>query len=159
MVGKSIDKVLFYQLLLMLAAQRSADFVGVGLIVYNTVEDLPVVPLGARLVADLSLPISGTMSVMRALTSLGTRGNSMHDGFHLIEAASGNLTHVAQFVSPPLDAALANPLAFWPQGARQMTALLISTLPQVDLAAVVSADGNVHLYENGMEDRMERLSE
>jgi hypothetical protein len=49
----------------------------------------------------------------------------MHDGFHLIEAKSGDLTHIAQFVSP-LDVALANPLAVWPQGARQMTAKLIS---------------------------------
>lgn len=78
----------------------------------------------------------------------------MHDGFHLIEAKSGDLTHIAQFVSPPLDVALANPFAVWPQGARQMTALLISTLPQVETAAVISAEGYVHIYENGLEGKI-----
>ena len=30
-----------------------------------------------------------------------------------------------------------------------MTALLISTLPQVDFSVIISAEGSLHLYENG----------
>lgn len=144
-----IDRARFRKLLLKLAANRPADFVGLGVIAYSTIEGLPVVPLGSVPNAQPDLPVSGENNVMLTLASLATRRSTRHDGFHLIEANSGNLTHVAQFVSPPLDAALANPRTDWPHGARQMTALLISTLPQVEIAAVVSADGNVQLYENG----------
>lgn len=146
-----IERAEIQRILIGLAAQRPADFVGLGVIVYRSIVDLPVVPLGSRLNIDIKLPISGASNVMKTLASLATRGSSMHDGFHLINACSGDLTHIAQFVSPPLDFALANPLAIWPTGARQMTALLISSLPQVEFAAVVSATGGVQLYENGME--------
>lgn len=150
--GSLINKLWLHQLLTRLVAQRSTDFVGIGVIAYRTIENLPVVPLGSRLNADKGLPISGTDDVFKVLAMLATRGSSMHDGFHLIEAKSGDLTHIAQFVSPPLDVALANPLAVWPQGARQMTAKLISTLPQVEAAAVISAEGYIHIYKNGFED-------
>jgi len=115
---------------------------------------LPVVPLGVRLDADPDLPISGTDHVLKALGILATRGSIMHDGFHLLEAKSGDLTHIAQFVSPPLDVAQTNPYAVWPQGARQMTAQLISTLSQVEAAAVISSDGCIHIYKNGREENI-----
>lgn len=149
--GRFINKLRLQQLLLRLAAQRSNDFVGIGIIAYRTIENLPVVPLGSRLDADPDLPISGADRVLNVLALLATRGSIMHDGFHLIEAKTGDLTHIAQFVSPPLNVALANPFTVWPQGARQMTALLISTLPQVEAAAVISAEGGIHIYENGFE--------
>ncbi len=149
-----INKLWLQQLLTRLATQRSTDFVGIGIIAYRTIESLPVVPLGPRLGSDSNLPISGTDHVLNALAMLATRGSIMHDGFHLIEAKSGDLTHIAQFVSPPLDVALSNPFAVWPQGARQMTAQLISTLPQVEVAAVISAEGYIHIYENGFEDKV-----
>jgi len=148
-----IDKICLQKKLSRLAAKRTSDFVGLGVIAYNNIEGLPVVPLGSHLDACLNLPISGESNVMNALSSMATRGSCMHDGFHLIEVNSGSLTHVAQFVSPPLCPALANPLATWPQGARQMTALLISTLPQVDFSAVVSVDGHLHFYEDGVEEK------
>ncbi|HHQ4734435.1 hypothetical protein ACET9K_12675 [Aeromonas enteropelogenes] len=152
--GRIIDKLRLSELLLSLSARRPDDFVGLGLIVYSAIENLPVVPLGARLDAGRDLPITGANNVISTLALLATRGSSMHDGFHLIDAKSGNLTHIAQFVSPPLDAALANPLAIWPQGARQMTALLISILPQVEVAAVISAAGDIHIYKNGVEGKV-----
>lgn len=147
-----IDKSGIQGLLLKLAEQRSADFVGLGVIAYKTFAGLPVVPLGSHMNSYLGLPIVGARNVMSTLASLATQSSIMHDGFHLIEASSGDLTHVAQFVSPPLNAALANPLAAWPQGARQMTALLVSTLPQVEFSAVVSANGNVQIYVGGKEE-------
>ncbi len=146
-----IDRASFHKLLLKLAADRQADFVGIGIIAYSTLEGLPVVPLGSVSNAQLDLPVSDKNNVMIVLSSLATRQSARHDGFHLIEANSGNLTHIAQFVSPPLGPALANPHAAWPHGARQMAAILISTLPQVEIAGVVSADGDVQLYENGVQ--------
>lgn len=134
-----------------LTAQRSTDFVGLGIIAYSTIEGLPVVPLGSHFDSEQNLPISGISNVMSTLSMLATSGSVMHDGFHLIDAKSGDLTHIAQFVSPPLAVALASPSADWPRGARQMTALLISTLPQVEVAAVISAAGNVQLYKDGIE--------
>ncbi|MEQ5127753.1 hypothetical protein ABN225_13235 [Providencia alcalifaciens] len=137
-----------------LTTQRPDNFMGLGIILYTTTEGLPVVPLGSRLDSERNLPISNTSNVVNALASLATRESTMHDGFHLIEAKSGDLTHIAQFVSPPLSVALANPSANWPQGARQMTALLISTLPQVEVAAVISAEGSVQLFEDGIEQKI-----
>lgn len=138
-------------MLLKLAADRPVDFVGIGIIAYSAIEGLPVVPLGSESNAQIDLPISGESNITKALSLLATRRNARHDGFHLIDSNSGDLTHIAQFVSPPLDAVGANPHAAWPHGARQMAALLISTLPQVDITAVVSADGNIQLYEKGIQ--------
>ena len=97
----------------------------------------------------LALPIENVGEVERALSALAIRQSGHHDGFHLVEASSGRLTHVSQFVSPPLAIALANPDATWPRGARQMTALLISTIPQVNMAGVITMDGEVLIYMNG----------
>ncbi len=155
--GRFINKLWLQQLLTKLATQRSTDFVGIGIIAYRTIDSLPVVPLGAGHDTYLDLPISGTDLVLKTLSMLATRRNVMHDGFHLIEVKSGDLTHVAQFVSPPLDIVLANPSAVWPKGARQMTAQLISTLPQVEAAAVISAEGCIHIYENGFEDNISEI--
>ena len=110
-------------------------------------------PLGTRSKLLAQLPTCGFANVIATLASLATRGSISHDGFHLIDANNGNLTHIAQYVSPPLDLALANPSAIWPQGARQMTALLVSTLPQVDVAAVISTEGKIKFYENGIEQK------
>jgi len=144
-----IDRKDFFESLQELAANRPDDFVGLGVIVYLTLEGLPVAPLGAVLSTQPELPIYGEENVMKVLATLATRRSAQHDGFHLIDAERGGLTHVAQFVSPPLEAALANRSANWPSGARQMTALLISLMPQVVFSAIVTADGEVQLYENG----------
>jgi hypothetical protein len=79
--GRLINKLWLHQLLTRLVAQRSTDFVGIGVIAYRTIENLPVVPLGSRLNADKGLPISGTDDVFKVLAMLATRGSSMHDGF------------------------------------------------------------------------------
>lgn len=120
-----------------------------GLIAYNSLDRLPVVPLGTLIDSGINLPVRGMQHVIETLSILSSRGCTMHDGFHLLSARSGDLTHIAQFVSPPLRIALENPAQNWPLGARQMTALLISTLPQVDFSVVISAEGSLHLYENG----------
>lgn len=144
-----IDREHFCESLQELAANRPDDFVGLGVIAYLTLEGLPVAPLGAIESTQPELPIYGEANVMKVLATLATRRSGRHDGFHLIDAGRGALTHVAQFVSPPLEAALISGSANWPSGARQMTALLISLMPQVVFSAVVTADGEVQLYENG----------
>jgi hypothetical protein len=144
-----IDRKHFCGLLQELAANRTDDFVGLGAIFYLTMVGLPVASLGVIESCKPELPICGEENVIKALATLATRRNPQHDGFHLIDAESGELTHVAQFVSPPLEAALASRRTNWPSGARQMTALLISLMPQVAFSAVVTADGEVQLYWNG----------
>lgn len=144
-----INREYFFESLQELAANRPDDFVGLGVIVYLTLEGLPVAPLGAMLDTQPELPIYGKEKVMKVLATLATRRSAQHDGFHLIDAVGGELTHLAQYVSPPLGAALVNRSDNWPSGARQMTALLISFMPQVAFSAVVTAYGEVQLYENG----------
>jgi len=144
-----IDRKHFCGLLQELAENRTDDFIGLGVIFYLTMVGLPVVPLGVIESTQPELPIFGEKNVMKVLATLATRRNPQHDGFHLIDAESCELTHVAQFVSPPLETALVNRRTNWPSGARQMTALLISLMPQVAFSAVVTADGKVQLYWNG----------
>lgn len=144
-----IDRARFFDLLMKVAVNRPADFVGLGVIAYSTTEGLPVFPLGRAVHAQADLPVHGEEQVMNALSSIATRNNPQHDGFHLINGENGDLTHLAQFVSPPLDKACAHLRENLPNGARQMTALLISLMHQVLFAAVVTADGNVQMYIKG----------
>lgn len=147
MTIRYLVKELFPQLII----QKPTDFVGLGIIIYNEIQGLPIIPLGSHLNARPKLPISGIVNISSTLASLATRANPMHDGFHLIEASTGNLTHIAQFVSPPLDSTFSNQMTTSPQGARQMTALLTSALPHVVISAAISSNGTMHLYENGKE--------
>lgn len=144
-----IDRTHFFDLLLALSENRSEDFVGLGIIVYSALEGLPVIPLGTDAGWSPVLPVRGEKSVISTLSALATRQSRRHDGFHLINAETGDLTHLAQFVSPPLDAAGRTPPEANPNGARQMTALLTSSLPQVDFTAIVTAEGDVQLYSGG----------
>lgn len=154
-----IDREHFYDLLLALSANRSEDFVGLGVIVYSAFQGLPVISLGTDASSPPTLPVRGEKDVMSMLSILATRQSEHHDGFHLINAETGDLTHLAQFVSPPLDAAHRNPLVHTVNGARQMTALLASTMPQVEFTAIVTAEGDVQFYCGGTQALTRRTRE
>ncbi len=125
-----------------------SDFVGLGLIFYSSLEGLPVFPLGDQ-AAISGLPIQEEEKIKNYLLAISCRSSHWHDGFHLLDVRSGELTHVAQFVSPPLDFVRANPDCRWPSGARQMAALLASTLPQVVSSVVVPTTGHIQVYKAG----------
>lgn len=131
-----------------IANSPPSDFVGLGLIFYQSLEGLPVSPLGDQ-GALSGLPLQEEEEIKNYLLAISCRSSHWHDGFHLLNARSGQLTHVAQFVSPPLDFVRANPGCRWPSGARQMAALLASTLPQVVSSVVVPTTGPIQVYQAG----------
>lgn len=123
-----------------------SQFTGVGLIFYSPPLELPIVALRGEEPAPVKLPLKGR-AVVEALADMSTFASLWHDGFHLLEAETLTLTHLAQFVSPPI-AAFRGKL---PQrgGARHMTAALSSLVNGVDSAAVLTADGRASIYRGG----------
>ena len=136
------------EFLAQLASNPSSDFVGLGLIFYSSFDGLPVFPLGNQAVLA-GLPLQEEEEIKNYLLDISRRSSPWHDGFHLLDVRSGQLTHVAQFVSPPLDFARTTPAHRWPSGARHMAALLASTLPQVVSSVVVPTTGPIHVYQAG----------
>lgn len=125
-----------------------ADFSGTGVIFYDHLEDLPFVALGADVPARPKLPITGIENIAPVLAQVSSLTSSFHDGFHFIDVRREKLTHLAQFVSPPLPSMVedAAPNA---SGARHMTALLSSRVRGIVGVGVLASAGNVYYYQGG----------
>ena len=129
-------------------ANAPATFSGLGLIFYNPPLSLPVITLGYESLFLPPLPIVGADVIAQILARISVAESPWHDGFHLIDAQSVEMTHVSQFFSPPLEAAhysVSDP----PIGARHMAAMLGSTLPTVDVTALLTKRGDLILFKNG----------
>jgi hypothetical protein len=127
---------------------RSESFSGVGLVFYSHLAELPSVPLGQRNAIKPDLPIFGVDEISRVLVKVSDHDSPWHDGFHMIDTQSHSLTHLSQFLAPPVKdfAQLPEDL---PSGARQMTALLTSLIPGIRYVGVLSMGDEITLYENG----------
>jgi hypothetical protein len=134
------------QVLRAIADLRSQDFSGVGVVFYERLAYLPHLQLtdssvkaepGRFAEVDLAIALS-TVSVM---------SSPLHDGFHFIDARSWQLTHLSQFISPPIPSDAAQ--RFHGTGARLMAALLTSLLPGIACVGLVSHTGEIRLFSNG----------
>ena len=137
------------ELLQEVSARRSSAFGGLGLIFYVAPLSLPVLGLGPRASFPHSLPVFGRVAIGELLAEISDLGCSWHDGFHLVDAERQALTHVAQFVSPPLSQSVLDEGTGTPMGARQMTALLTSRLESVVCVALLSGSEDILIYKNG----------
>ena len=128
------------------------DFTGIGLVFYAAPMRLPCCALGDPALFEPGLPVAGDGSrLAQVLAGMSRRASRWHDGFHLIEAGSFQLTHVCQFVAPPLDL-LPQPTAGQePVGARWQSAVAMSRLPGVALTALISSRGEPFIFEDGHE--------
>jgi hypothetical protein len=127
------------------------DFTGIGLVFYRQPMRLPCRALGDQALFEPALPVAGEERLAQVLAAISRRGSRWHDGFHLIDADSLRLTHVCQFVSPPL-ALLPEPAAGQePVGARWRSAVALSQLPGVPLTALISSRGEPFIFEGGHE--------
>ncbi|WEX15285.1 hypothetical protein P2T68_32670 [Pseudomonas sp. G11] len=127
---------------------KSELFSGVGLVFYCHLEELPSVPLGHSNAMKPDLPIFGVEAISRILAKVSDYASPWHDGFHMIDVTSKSLTHLSQFLAPPLTG-LAQLPEDLPNGARQMTALLISLIPGIAYVGVLSTSNEVVVYKNG----------
>ncbi|MGY3582596.1 hypothetical protein ACVIGB_008337 [Bradyrhizobium sp. USDA 4341] len=124
-------------------ARRTYDFSGIGLIVSNSPEKLPIVPLSK------SEPNFEKSDLVSQLVAIASRSSAYHDGFHII-SQTWQLTGVAQYFSPPVadDAVIDRSKRF---GGRYLAALFGSSIPAVSLSGIASEDFGIAVFERGRE--------
>lgn len=123
------------------------NFSGLGVIFYRPPMILPVLSLGDFGRFPCEHPIQGVERIADILAGLADESSAFHDGFHLVDIESKRLTHVAQFVAPPLPS-VGEQKRGWPLGARQMTALLSSRLNSVATVGLLS-EQEATVFANG----------
>tara|TARA_R110002167_G_scaffold254359_2_gene460579 strand:- start:28377 stop:28688 length:312 start_codon:yes stop_codon:yes gene_type:complete len=96
-----------------------------------------------------NLTLIGDNDIATALASISTMRGPYHDGFHFIDVSSWQITHISQFISPPIPRGAEQ--RFHGTGARLMAAMLASLLPGITCVGLVSRCGQVHLFYNGID--------
>lgn len=130
------------------AQRRPESFAGVGLIFYRDLAALPHLQLRGSPECP-ALPVRGLLAIAETVAAVSAQSSPWHDGFHFIDIEEEMLTHLSQFLSPPIPS---YPRAFdakLPTGARQATALLASSTSGIACTGLVSVAGDVAIYENG----------
>lgn len=129
--------------------ERTEAFSGLGVVFYVSPANLPIAALGRDFSTRPKLPVSDMQEIVHVLSTVADRNSPWHDGFHLVDMTRSALTHLSQFVSPPLDGVNHIPADARPTGARQMTAQLTSQLPGVGCVALLSVCGDISIYQQG----------
>ena len=135
------------ELLWQVQTAAGKDFSGLGLLVCDTPEDLPITPLRPK-----SDPPFGR-SLVDSLVTVSSTNSEYHDGFHIV-STGWKLTMVAQYFSPPIvkDAVIDRRKVF---GGRYMAALFGSAIPEVALSGIASGGFGVAIFMDGIERRFE----
>jgi hypothetical protein len=119
------------------------EFSGVGVLVCDAPDTLPILPL--RPVSTLS----GGMDLVGALTAISVPDSEYHDGFHIV-SSDWRLTRVSQYFSPPIvaNATIDRTKLF---GGRYIAALFGSAIHSVQLAGIASRGFGIAVFKNGSE--------
>ncbi|MCA9182382.1 MAG: hypothetical protein KDA51_13040 [Planctomycetales bacterium] len=135
------------RLLTLAASKLSDDFSGLGIVFYDSLAELPFLPLEVSGSENFDLPVCGLNAVCDVLVRTARRSSHWHDGFHFVHAGSVSLTHLCQFIAPPLpDDGDDLPRA---SGARHMTALLASQVRGIVTVGLLTQEQVVSIYESG----------
>ncbi|MGF6635487.1 hypothetical protein [Paraburkholderia sp. MM6662-R1] len=120
-----------------------ADFSGIGIVVCDAVEDLPIHPL--RTVST----ILDAGDLVAQLSSVSSRHSTFHDGFHIV-STDWKLIKVAQYFSPPI---VVKAEINWGRqfGGRYLAALFGSALPSVKATGVASNGFGLAIFQDGKE--------
>jgi hypothetical protein len=134
------------QVLRAIASLRNQDFSGIGVVFYEHLAHLPHLQLtDTSLMADPGRFAEVDLAI--ALSSISVMSSPLHDGFHFVDARSWQLTHLSQFISPPIPSDAAQ--RYHGTGARLMAALLASLLSGIVGVGLVSHGGEIHLFSHG----------
>jgi hypothetical protein len=130
------------------ALKLSQEFPSVGIVFYESLDALQYLPLEVGEPNRFSLPISGATEICNALAETARRSSRWHDGFHLVHASSLKLTHLCQYIAPPLP----SPEHGVPRasGARHMTALLASAVPGILAVGLLTQEGIASVYQSSV---------
>lgn len=135
------------QLLKLAAPKPSDDFSGLGIVFYDSLAALPFLPLEVAGSESFDLPVCGLGAISEVLTRTARPSSQWHDGFHFVQTGSVCLTHLCQFIAPPIpDTDNALPRA---SGARHMTALLASRVSGIVNVGLLTQEREVTIYESG----------
>jgi hypothetical protein len=119
------------------------DFTGVGVLVCDAPDTLPILPL--RSVSTLS---SG-MDLIGSLAAISIPNSEYHDGFHIV-SSDWRLTRVSQYFSPPI-VANANIDRSKLFGGRYIAALFGSAIQSVQLSGIASRGFGIAVFKDGSE--------
>jgi hypothetical protein len=134
------------------AVRRTASdgFSGLGILFYLGPLHLPVVPLGDQTLFNPSLPIAGFECIVRVLAAISTTKSAWHDGFHLIDVKTAQLTHISQFFAPPIEVLQACVPHGTPMGARQLAAVAGSRMDTVACTGLLSRNADPIVFSGGV---------
>lgn len=132
----------FRSLLYEIQLNSSVDFSGIGIVVCENPVDLPIINL-----RDTEPDIAGTPA--QVLARLSSRQSKYHDGFHVVNQ-KGELTHIAQYFSPPIVQE-----AYFDRsrlvGGRFVAALFGSAISGVLMIGIVREGHGLSIFKNGKE--------
>lgn len=129
-------------------ADSCPNFSGVGLLLYDpeTFEDSWYADLrpSVSCLEDVSL---GSGKALPKLLEMASGENILHDGFHFFECKTGCMTHVAQYLSPPIAPEIEVNEKY---GTRYRSAQYSSLVKGVILSGVVNSDNSYHVFRRGV---------
>lgn len=119
------------------------DFTGVGVLVCDAPDTLPILPI--RPVSVLS----GGMDLVSSLATISVPESEYHDGFHIV-SSDWRLIRVSQYFSPPMVAnvTIDRSKLF---GGRYVAALLGSAIQGVQMAGIASRGFGIAVFKEGSE--------
>ena len=119
-------------------------FSGIGLIVTNRPDTLPILPLRPT----STLAVEGEIAAL--LARISDVENEYHDGFHVV-STDWRLIRVAQYFSPPIAQTPIDRTRRF--GGRYLAALFGSALPHIELTGIASEGFGVAVFRGGAECR------
>ena len=136
------------QLLRNTAPRLASDFAGLGIVFYDSLAALPHLRLEVGGDERFDLPVFGLEPICEVFARTARQSSAWHDGFHFVCAGTTTLTHLCQFIAPPLPGGVtdAAPRA---SGARHMTALLASKVAGIAAIGLLTHEGAASIYEAG----------
>src|SRR5690606_2947594 len=138
-----------FDLLGQVQSHATHAFSGLGLTFYSSLADLPIVALGDQALFPQTLPVADRRTMASLLAEISTLTSPWHDGFHLIDASSFALTHISQFLSPPVEFLRQSNSQGLPLGARHMAAMAGSRIASVSYTALLSNKGAPAVFQQG----------
>jgi len=133
------------QLLFDIERKKNHNFNGIGIIMYNNFELLPITSMNNNIDKRYKLPKTNYLDILNILLELSNGNNEFHDGFHLI-SDKFELSHISQYFSTPIKKEV---LIGDNYGSRYRTALYGSFLEGVILTAVIGVNYGPTIFKNG----------
>lgn len=147
LMKKTIDFV--FDILDQVRENSSPTFTGLGLIFYYSPLHLPIASLGDQSLFNPALPANDIDAIVKVLGGISNVDSPWHDGFHLVDIGARSLTHICQFLAPPLPL-LGTPMhGAMPVGARYLAAIAGSRITSVACTALLSSKGGPLVFHAG----------